>query len=634
MAHHWHAAHDSVWALIGAWRAAAQAGRAVAPAERLALLSRVLELWDQVPDAHQRIEADHIRVLEEAVEAAHDAGEYERGIALATSALRELDGTAEPVRVARLMCTRGRFRMRMGRADFVDDMERALEFVPGDVAPDTRISILLAVARCSPEVSKDRAYVEEALALARRTGDQVNEVAALLSMAMFGSDPGQEAAPGSHPLDLIAEARAMGERLGAEDVLLKAAVNESHLLEGAGQHELAAEAARRAVASADAQRLGRLHGGVLTINQAEPLTALGRWDEVLALASRAMELYMHQGTMHRASLHIIMGNIMLARGDLAGAVRNASAAREALRGARFEDQHQLPLARLETLIALASDGPAAAVTTTLEAADRYDLTGSSPRYAWPVVSAGADAVLAAARQAATVQDEGLRDQAAGLAERLRTAAEKLESFGPVQHAWRLTWEAADAHAMQVLAAFADGALRPSGPGLAGHDLTGLRAGWDEAAAAWEAVSEPYPQAQALLHAAEVSLVAGDREEAAQRLQRAASLTSGLAAPPLDERIAGLTRRARIRLASTSSPSPVTAGGSPSGEAAGELGLTGREFEVLRLVVAGRSNRDIAAELFISPKTASVHVSNILGKLGVATRGEAAAKAHTLGLFDP
>ena len=56
--------------------------------------------------------------------------------------------------------------------------------------------------------------------------------------------------------------------------------------------------------------------------------------------------------------------------------------------------------------------------------------------------------------------------------------------------------------------------------------------------------------------------------------------------------------------------------------------------MLRLVAAGRSNRDIAGELFISPKTASVHVSNILGKLGAASRGEAAAKAHALRLLDP
>ena len=63
-----------------------------------------------------------------------------------------------------------------------------------------------------------------------------------------------------------------------------------------------------------------------------------------------------------------------------------------------------------------------------------------------------------------------------------------------------------------------------------------------------------------------------------------------------------------------------------------LGLTDREFEVLRLVAAGRSNRDIAAELFISAKTASVHVSNILAKLGAANRGEAAAIAHSRHLI--
>ena len=55
--------------------------------------------------------------------------------------------------------------------------------------------------------------------------------------------------------------------------------------------------------------------------------------------------------------------------------------------------------------------------------------------------------------------------------------------------------------------------------------------------------------------------------------------------------------------------------------------------MLRLVTAGQSNREIAAALFISPKTASVHVSNILAKLGAATRTEAAARAHALRLFD-
>jgi DNA-binding NarL/FixJ family response regulator len=71
---------------------------------------------------------------------------------------------------------------------------------------------------------------------------------------------------------------------------------------------------------------------------------------------------------------------------------------------------------------------------------------------------------------------------------------------------------------------------------------------------------------------------------------------------------------------------------PAPDQAGAVfGLTAREIEVLQLVAAGRTNRDIAAELFISPKTASVHVSNILAKLSASRRTEAAAIAHRAGL---
>ena len=143
-------------------------------------------------------------------------------------------------------------------------------------------------------------------------------------------------------------------------------------------------------------------------------------------------------------------------------------------------------------------------------------------------------------------------------------------------------------------------------------------------------ASPIRSAQALLHAAEAALACGDRDGAAERLQRAASLAAGLGARPLGEQIALLARRARIRLGATGGAEEPGAGGA----GVGGLGLTERELEVLRLVAAGRSNREIAGELFISPKTASVHVSNILGKLDVASRGEAAATAHALHLFDP
>jgi DNA-binding CsgD family transcriptional regulator len=336
-----------------------------------------------------------------------------------------------------------------------------------------------------------------------------------------------------------------------------------------------------------------------------------------------MNHYLAPGPLHRATLQVITGSIQLARGSLGPAASSLHAARDALRSARHEDQHQLPLAQLEILFALDADGPAAAVVATSRILDRFELSGSSPRYAWPVVAAGASAVLAAVRQAGGSHDERLRDEAAGVAERLRTVAEKLEVFGPVQQANQLAVAAADADAFGEL-----GAGGKAGTGLGaggfGAGAGGLLGAWDRVAEAWDGLSEPYPVGQALLRAAEAALACGDRDGAAERLQRAASLAAELGAGPLGDRITLLARRARIRLAGDDAP----------GDPVGTLGLTEREIEVLRLVAAGRSNREIAGELFISPKTASVHVSNILGKLSVASRGEAAATAHALHLFDP
>jgi DNA-binding NarL/FixJ family response regulator len=125
----------------------------------------------------------------------------------------------------------------------------------------------------------------------------------------------------------------------------------------------------------------------------------------------------------------------------------------------------------------------------------------------------------------------------------------------------------------------------------------------------KAAGQPYPLARALTRAGRAAMDHGDRDAAAERLTRAAPLAEKLGAGPFYEQIGSLARRARLSLPS------IPSGGQPPGS----LGLTAREIEVLRLVAAGRSNRDIAAELFISAKTASVHVSNILAKLGAVSR---------------
>ena len=146
--------------------------------------------------------------------------------------------------------------------------------------------------------------------------------------------------------------------------------------------------------------------------------------------------------------------------------------------------------------------------------------------------------------------------------------------------------------------------------------------WAEAVGAWEAAGDAWPTAYARYRLAEALSTAGDRATAGGPLRAALADARRLGAQPLLDDALALARRARIDAdAPPRRPSrPVP------------FGLTDREREVLALVAAGRSNGQIATALFISPKTASVHVSNILAKLGVGGRIEAAAVAHRLGLW--
>jgi DNA-binding CsgD family transcriptional regulator len=581
-AHHWYAAHDTTWALVGSWRAVAQHSNTFGHAERLVLLDRVLELWDQVPDAAERIGADHVGVLESAAEAAWDAGEHRRGLAFTELALAELDETAEPVRVALLLRQRHTFRKELGLGNTMADLNRALALVPEKVSRRARTQLLLAAAHCGNDYEHPRRdWVREALRLAREDGDRDAEAQGLADLALMEAGHGQAAAADSEPLRMIARALTITQRTEAYHPILKLVIYESHLLCGAGDFERAALVAERGIADAERHGLARTGGAFLSMNRADPLYYLGRWDEAVKVTERALDLAPPVRT--RAGLWILHGNIALARGDLATAARRVAASRATLSEGSFDEQYYLPLAELDIGVTCAAEGPAAAVTLAAETIQRYDLASASPRYAWPVLVAAA----AAARQAPG-------DDAAQLLDRLRTLAEKLDSYGPVQLAWRDSFAALDSRS---------------------DDRGGRLAAADAAVAAWETAGQPYSVAVALVYAARVALATGARYAAAARLKRAAPIAERLGATPLAGQIASLTQQA---------------GDSPGGS---EPGLTHRELEVLRLVAAGRSNREIAAALVISPKTASVHVSNILAKLGAATRTEAAVKAQQLLLLD-
>jgi DNA-binding NarL/FixJ family response regulator len=153
--------------------------------------------------------------------------------------------------------------------------------------------------------------------------------------------------------------------------------------------------------------------------------------------------------------------------------------------------------------------------------------------------------------------------------------------------------------------------------------------WRAAAAAWQALGRPYPAACAQWRQAEALLLRGEPASRAAEPLRAAHATAlRLGARPLLGEVAALARRARIPLEQPTAPAAPAA---PS--PAQRLGLTKRELEVLAYVAAGLSNREIGEALFISPRTAGIHVSNILRKLGVTSRVQAATAAQRLGLVD-
>ena len=586
LALHWRGANEPERALRAAWGAAAAAEARFTFAEQLQMLEQVLALWDRVPTAEEHTGTDRAGVTRLAADAARLAGEPQRGLTLVEAVLGEPGDAGDPGPRAALLLRRAMLRQQSLLHGSTDDMRAALRLAQD--SDRLRAEILGQLSRALSLRGQDveaKQHAEEMLALASRLGDQELQTEARMSLAFISARQGHDS------LAALQDARETARRIGSR-LELRAYAGITHVLEGRGDHERAIQAAREGQARARQLGLARYAAAPLACNLAESLTSAGRWDEALETIEQALDL--DPAPEARSGLLVSRGAIAVARGEHDTAAQIMRQVRPPANGGCVRvRQLALPVACLTTEAQLAHGDPTGALATARTALEQHP--DADPRYLWPLLATG----MRACAQAAPARLPPDAGDPARLRRALEQAAAGLARPGPVEQA----------HA----AAFAAEACRAAG--------RPDQAAWDAAAAAWDSLGQPYPLAYALLRAA-AAAAAADRDAAASRLQQAADLAR-LGTRPLLLQITRLARRARVEITGTG---PATS--------ASPFGLTGREMQVLRLAAAGRANREIAAELFISPKTASVHVSNILGKLGVATRGEAAATAHRLHLFDP
>jgi DNA-binding CsgD family transcriptional regulator len=416
----------------------------------------------------------------------------------------------------------------------------------------------------------------------------------------------------------LRESLRLAERIGDHLGLERAYVNLTDVLTMLGRCR---EAVHEGRAGLDAMRRYGIDSTLLVANQVEALLAIGEWDDADRLSAAALR----GGTC--ASL-VIRADLELGRGDFAAARAHLDAARAGLREDRALGRYDSYLVEL----ALGERRWADA-----EVAAEQGLTQATGPAAAPLrVQLCADALRAQAELAAL--DRARRDT--GTVRRRLARAGKLIAVArgaaasattPVAAGWLAVAEAEHERVRRAAPAAPPAAGQRPGPGATeavqqpGGRGGGAGAGlWEVAAAVWVRLDRPALVAYCRWREAEALVEAGaSRARAGAPLRAARVIAARLGAGPLLDRIDLLAGRARLDL------SPVDAVREAEPGLAEQLGLTPREAEVLALLARGRTNREIAATLVISVRTAGVHVSHILGKLGAPNRQAAAALADRL-----
>jgi DNA-binding CsgD family transcriptional regulator len=590
---------NALSASVAASKEATQLG---APGEALRHLEQALQLWDSVESKPSG--TNELTLLRKASWAAGTSGEPERAIAYARSAVKLADEQDDPLLAAEVRRRLAQTLMTIeGNEDEAADVIEAAWAKVADQPPSHIRAWVLAVQarilRWDHNLALSRERAEMAVKDAQAVGAVGAESDALATLAIVA-----EAGGGiEQSLELLKAARDRAAEADAITVELRArfylAINRYEQ----GLLDEAVAAFDEGVERAKSTGLSWSDFGVeLRVLQVLTLYAVGDWDAAEAAAEQPRGRVSSTVSARLAATAL---HVMVARGRLADAER-------LLVNLRTEWHRELQIALIcgsaGSELASWRGKPELAVERISEVLDWTERVGGS----WLMTGIRFGALAASACADVAHRARVKRDDKA-----LRHAVAEGERFA--EHARKT------AH----LGVPRNGVLGPEGRAWlarAEAELTRLHGQSDPEA--WSAVVREfdygavYEQAQARWRHGEALLGADRREEAVTELRAAGKVAQRLGAKPLADALAQLARRGRISL-------------SEDGDDLRDVVdlFTPREQSVLKLVALGQTNRQVGAELFISEKTVSVHLSRIMAKLGATRRAEAVAIAYDRGLLD-
>jgi DNA-binding CsgD family transcriptional regulator len=559
-----------------------------------------LLLWREEDAAASGV--DHVALLKRHARAAYLASDFRTATASCREAIEELDD-ADPARRTALLILLGRTQWVSGEwGPATDTYELALKTSPAE-PPIVRVRALAGLGQTymlHARLQQARPLLEAAIEGARAIGARDAEGHALNSLAAVVAGLG-DVDDGRAWID---EARDIALELRIPDDIGRAYVNKVDIENWCGFPERALETTAEGMQLAAEWGVSASYGAFIGYGGVNAAFELGRWDDARDLVARADRAYgaLATGEAYRA---MYVAELLACSGDdrfepmweralrltreappsdhagllYLGGIEQAAFAGDYALGARYAREG---LGMLES------------IDSTIR------LLGYVRVAAWPVAELGA-AARRDGDEAALSDARDLLSSMHAIASARRSAMEPTGRLAEL-----MALELSEAEVWQARLEGTDTAAR-----------------WHDLAESWSALGRPFRAALARWHAGEAAVAVDDREEAATALRAAYEVATSLGAEPLRSQLEVLGRRLRVRLGGTRGPSAASQRA---------YGLTKRELEVLAEVAAGHTNREIAETLFISESTAGVHVSNILGKLGVATRTEAARVALDQGLL--